>query len=208
MLCRQGATKKQFGLPTLGPSCRPRVGRPWGTCRAFPRDDHFAPEPLQEVVTFITPEGLVRLPGRLVRDPRQQQPRTPRLHQPLPTTSEQALCVGASFLVEGRNALDPHRRVGISGFCQSVDLLAEAVGERVLGAGGEVLGEEVTVKSGLHEVLTLTVAVPYLFFHNLAPITEAITLGGGVVDRVVYRWHMMQRAGGGGAGGLQRGGGW
>lgn len=57
---------------------------------------------------------------------------------------------------------DPNRRVNFLGFCQSVDLLQEAVEETVTSRGGEVLEQERQLHSGLSEALRLTVVIPYL----------------------------------------------
>lgn len=43
------------------------------------------------------------------------------------------------------------RRINILGFCQSVDMLNEALEETVVARGGEVLEQERRLKSGIHE---------------------------------------------------------
>lgn len=49
------------------------------------------------------------------------------------------------------NGRDPDRRINIFGFCQSVDVLNEAVEETVMSRGGEVLEQERKLMSGVHE---------------------------------------------------------
>lgn len=63
----------------------------------------------------------------------------------LPTYEEQGICIGASFAI-GARSRDPSRRVKYVGFCQSLDVLAEAVEETVTARGGEVLVVERRLK--------------------------------------------------------------
>ncbi|KXZ50490.1 hypothetical protein GPECTOR_16g665 [Gonium pectorale] len=114
-----------------------------------------------------------------------------RLVAPMPTWEEQSLCIGATFSVAATNGMDATRRVSIEGFCQSVDYLFASVQDALESElGGEVLVQERQVKSGLHEVLKLTVAVPFLFGvpPQLEVLNEAIRTGGGIVDRVRHVW--------------------
>ncbi|KAG2498595.1 hypothetical protein HYH03_003346 [Edaphochlamys debaryana] len=114
----------------------------------------------------------------------------------MPTWDQQQLCIGATFSVAATNGQDATRRVSIEGFCQSVDYLFASVQDALEGElGGEVLMQERQLKSGLHEVLKLTVAVPFLFGvpPQLEVLNEAIREGGGAVERIRHLW-LMQRA--------------
>lgn len=91
-------------------------------------------------------QGIVTIPGREIR-----VPRAPRVIQPMPTFEEQGLCIGATFTLAATNGRDFDRRINILGFCQSIDVLNEAVEETVMSRGGEVLEQERRLKSGVHE---------------------------------------------------------
>ncbi|GFR45123.1 hypothetical protein Agub_g6503 [Astrephomene gubernaculifera] len=152
-------------------------------------------EMVREIITFVTSDGIVRVPGNRVLRPAHQHK---RLVQPMPTWDQQQLCIGSSFTVAATNGADVTRRVNIEGFCQSADYLFAAVQDALESElGGEVLHEERQLKSGLHEVLKLTVAVPLLFGvpPQLEGLNEAIRTGGGIVDRVRHVW--LIQAGGG-----------
>lgn len=81
----------------------------------------------------------------------------------MPTWEEQKLCIGSSFQLAATNGHDPARRINIEGFCQSVDYLFESIEDSVQQQRGEILLEERVLKGGLHEILKLTVAVPFLW---------------------------------------------
>jgi len=81
----------------------------------------------------------------------------------MPTWEEQKLCIGSSFHLAATNGNDPARRINIEGFCQSVDYLFESIEDTVRQQRGEILLEERELKGGLHEILKLTVAVPFLW---------------------------------------------
>lgn len=74
------------------------------------------------------------------------QHRPGRHHDPLPTWEEQGLCIGSTFAVAATNGIDPARRVNFLGFCQSVDILTDAVEDTVLSRGGEILEQERQLK--------------------------------------------------------------
>lgn len=86
------------------------------------------------------------IPGRDIK-----LPKSPKIIQPLPSFEEQGLCIGATFSLAATNGRDPDRRINILGFCQSIDVLNEAVEETVCRRGGEVLEQERKLKSGVHE---------------------------------------------------------
>ena len=91
-------------------------------------------------------QGIVTIPGREI-----EVPRAPKIIQPMPSFEEQGLCIGATFSLAATNGKDFDRRINILGFCQSVDVLNEAVEETVMSRGGEVLEQERKLKSGVHE---------------------------------------------------------
>ncbi|GLC35128.1 hypothetical protein PLESTF_001525900 [Pleodorina starrii] len=147
---------RSHSLPT--PVCQARKkGRDADFTNEGPgNEDH-----VQEIITFFTSDGVVRIPGNRVLRPAQ---RRKQLVRPMPTWEEQSLCIGATFSVAATNGMDDTRRVSIEGFCQSVDYLFASVQDALESdLGGEVLMHERQIKSGLHEVLKLTVAVPFLF---------------------------------------------
>jgi hypothetical protein len=114
----------------------------------------------------------------------------PALEYRMPTWEEQKLCVGASFVVAATNSHDPARRVNLEGFCQSIDYLFESIEQTVRQQRGEILREERELKSGVHEVLKITVAVPFLWGipPQLDPLNDAILLGGGVIHKMYHQW--------------------
>eukprot|EP00882_Tetradesmus_deserticola_P019119 GHRQ01020567.1.p2 GENE.GHRQ01020567.1~~GHRQ01020567.1.p2 ORF type:complete len:110 (+),score=18.68 GHRQ01020567.1:445-774(+) len=70
------------------------------------RDDDAAPEPpdlLQETITFLTADGIVRIPGRMLEVPHSRSSRTQQ-RQPMPSWDEQRLCIGQTFEVAAWNA--------------------------------------------------------------------------------------------------------
>ncbi|KAK6147072.1 hypothetical protein DH2020_017984 [Rehmannia glutinosa] len=86
---------------------------------------------------------------------------------------------------EGKNVskgLDMGRRLCIFGFCRSIEMLCDVV----------VAAEKAT-KEGLHEKLTMTVAVPLLW--GVPPASETLHLavrsGGGIVDKVYWQWDFL-----------------
>ncbi|KAG2446959.1 hypothetical protein HYH02_008113 [Chlamydomonas schloesseri] len=178
----RASTRRGFGQSIV---CRAR--------RSHEEDDVAGPkEYVREVITFVTSDGVVQIPGRRVARP---APQHKKLVAPMPTWEEQSLCIGATFSVAATNGMEPGRRVSIEGFCQSVDYLFASVQDALESElGGEVLMQERQLKSGLHEVLKLTVAVPLLFGvpPQLDVLNEAIRSGGGIVDRVRHVWLIHQ----------------
>jgi len=64
---------------------------------------------VNEIITFMGAEGIVKVPGRRIEIEEDWQP---FLHQqPLPTWEEQTLCIGSTFSVAATNGKDPARRV-------------------------------------------------------------------------------------------------
>ncbi|KAK9802997.1 hypothetical protein WJX73_007585 [Symbiochloris irregularis] len=142
-----------------------------------------------ETFTFFTSEGLVQLRGSSP-SPAQSLEQVLQSRQPMPSQEEQGLCLGSTFWVAATNGVDPARRLKIAGFCRSKDLLAEVVEHSVRKRGGEIMHCESQMDSGLHENLKMIVAIPLLW--GVPPEHEAlraaITLGGGIVDKVYRQW--------------------
>lgn len=109
---------------------------------------------------------------------------------PMPSWEEQGLCIGASFHLAATNGFNPTRRVNLEGFCQSVDYLFDSIEETVRQQRGTILVEDRQLKSGVHEVLRVTVAIPYLWSvpPQLDSLATAIQCGGGVVHRQYHQW--------------------
>jgi hypothetical protein len=97
-------------------------------------------------LSVLVHQGIVTIPGRDI-----QVPKAPRIIQRMPSFEEQGLCIGATFALAATNGRDFDRRINILGFCQSIDVLNEAVEETVMSRGGEVLEQERKLKSGVHE---------------------------------------------------------
>lgn len=142
-------------------------------------------------MTFLTLDGrIVRLPAEKVRSklltPTFSHPRTPNM----PSHDEQKLCIGSSFLLQATNGHNPSRRVNLEGFCHSCDYLYEVLDETVRLQRGTILDEEREVKGTMHEVLKITVAIPYLWSvpPQLECLSNAIQAGGGVVHRSYLQW--------------------
>jgi hypothetical protein len=145
---------------------------------------------VQEKITFFTSEGLVQIPGRVVEVPHAN------VMQPFPSWEEQGLVVGATFAVAATNGRDPARRINILGYCQSTDILQECVQDTVVGRGGEILDVEKRLKSGVHEQLSLTVCIPFLWGvpPEVDALSAAILEGGGIVDKVYQQWSIYRHA--------------
>ncbi|XP_027173142.1 uncharacterized protein LOC113772854 isoform X2 [Coffea eugenioides] len=115
----------------------------------------------EERVTLFTADGLIQIGGNLV--PRR---------------------------ITSGDGLDTGRRLCIFGFCRSVEMLSDVVEDTVLEHGGEVVAAEKASKGGLHEKLTMTVAVPLLW--GVPPASETLHLavrsGGGIVEKVYWQW--------------------
>eukprot|EP00775_Hariotina_reticulata_P007442 gene7442-7652_t len=145
---------------------------------------------VQEKITFFTAEGLVQIRGRTV------EVYHPNVIQPFPSWEEQGLVVGATFAVAATNGRDPARRINILGYCQSTDILQECVQDTVVERGGEILDIEKRLKSGVHEQLSLTVCIPFLWGvpPEVDALSAAILEGGGIVDKVYQQWGMYRHA--------------
>ncbi|KAJ7976914.1 D-tagatose-1,6-bisphosphate aldolase subunit [Quillaja saponaria] len=106
---------------------------------------------------------------------------------------EQSLCLGALFDIAATNGLDTGRRLCIFGFCRSIEMLSDVVEDTVLEHGGEVVAAKKASKGGLHEKLTMTVAVPLLW--GVPPVSETLHLavqsGGGIVEKVYWQWDFL-----------------
>ncbi|XP_062167198.1 uncharacterized protein LOC133873506 isoform X1 [Alnus glutinosa] len=131
---------------------------------------------------------------------------------------KQGLCLGALFDIAATNVsrvpfavllpasvylllmlklfiqgLDMGRRLCIFGFCRSIEMLSDVVEDTVLEHGGEVVAAQKASKGGLHEKLTMTVAVPLLW--GVPPVSETLHLavqsGGGIVEKVYWQWDFL-----------------
>jgi hypothetical protein len=107
---------------------------------------------------------------------------------------DQGLCLGVGlFTISATNGVDSTRRINVLGFCQSVDALAESVEHTVASRGGEIWSVKREVKSGVHECLTMALAVPLLW--GVPPEAErlrsGIESGGGIIDRVYKEFFIL-----------------
>jgi hypothetical protein len=108
----------------------------------------------------------------------------------LPTPQEQGLCIGSIFSITATNGVDVTRRINVLGFCQSIEMLHDSVERKVAQRGGEIFRVQREVKSGVHETLTMTLALPLLW--GVPPeherLRNGIVRGGGIIDRVYQEW--------------------
>jgi hypothetical protein len=108
----------------------------------------------------------------------------------IPLPEEQGLCIGAVFSIRATNGIDLTRRVRANGFCQSVERLSETVEKTVAQRGGEVWNVEYKLNSGVHEGLTISLALPFLW--GVPPqyeqLEHGIKCGGGIIDSVIQEW--------------------
>ncbi|KAL9683086.1 hypothetical protein QQ045_014901 [Rhodiola kirilowii] len=143
-----------------------------------------------ETVTLFTADGLIQIGGSLV--PRHVSSlnvflylyfyfhyslrikRLPRFKESDYMDPKQCLCLGALFDIASTNALYMGRRLCIFGFCRSIDMLSDVVEDTVLEHGGEVGAAQKAYKGGLHEKLTMKVAVLLLWEHP--PASETLHL--------------------------------
>ncbi|XP_050243177.1 uncharacterized protein LOC126691897 isoform X2 [Quercus robur] len=156
----------------------------------------------EERITLFTADGLIQIGGSLVpqrvsSSEKQGRSRTSQRFQRFQESDymdpEQGLCLGALFDIAATNGLDMGRRLCIIGFCRSIEMLSDVVEDTVLEHGGEIVTAEKATKGGLHEKLTMTVAVPLLW--GVPPASETLHLavqsGGGIVDKVYWQWDFL-----------------
>ncbi|XP_055809149.1 uncharacterized protein LOC129877653 [Solanum dulcamara] len=183
----------------------------------FLGDDAFGPYPWEssdsgdpsvqwvqeEKITLFTADGLVQLGGNMVKrqmsssDKKQGKVKVSSRYQRFRESSymdpNQSLCLGALFDIAATNGLDMGRKLCIIGFCRSIEMLSDVVEDTVLEHGGEIVSAEKASKGDMQEKLTMTVAVPLLW--GVPPASETIHLavrnGGGIVDKVYWRWDFL-----------------
>ncbi|XP_021289386.1 uncharacterized protein LOC110420409 isoform X2 [Herrania umbratica] len=156
----------------------------------------------EERVTLFTSDGLIQIggsmvPRRLTSSDKQGKSKMSQKFQRFQESDymdpNQSLCLGALFDIAATNGLDMGRRLCIIGFCRSIEMLSDVVEDTVLEHGGEVVAAEKASKGGLHEKLTMTVAVPYLW--GVPPASETLHLavrsGGGIVEKVYWQWDFL-----------------
>ncbi|OMO99962.1 hypothetical protein CCACVL1_03531 [Corchorus capsularis] len=157
----------------------------------------------EERVTLFTADGLIQIGGSMVprrltsSDKKQGKSKTSQRFQRFQESDymdpNQGLCLGALFDIAATNGLDMGRRLCIIGFCRSIEMLSDVVEDTVLEHGGEVVAAEKAIKGGLHEKLSMTVAVPYLW--GVPPASDTLHLavrsGGGIVDKIYWQWNFL-----------------
>ncbi|CAM8972360.1 unnamed protein product [Rhodiola kirilowii] len=133
----------------------------------------------EETVTLFTADGLIQIGGSLV--PRHVSSlnkkhgkskgikRFPRFKESDYMDPQQCLCLGALFDIASKC-----RRLCIFGFFRSIDMLSDVVEDTVLEHGGEVGAAQKATEGGLHEKLTMKVAV--LLLWGLPPASETLHL--------------------------------
>ncbi|KAJ6425423.1 hypothetical protein OIU84_026071 [Salix udensis] len=209
-----------FASPFKFPASHPRSSRFIRfTCKASDSGNFLGDEPLgffpwsdgdndiewvrEERITLFTTDGLVQIGGSVVprlvassnrkRGKSKTSQRFQRFQESDYMDPNQGLCLGALFDIAATNGLDMGRRLCIFGFCRSIEMLSDVVEDTVLEHGGEVVTAEKAIKGGLHEKLTMTVAVPYLW--GVPPASETLRLavrsGGGIVEKVYWQWDFL-----------------
>ncbi|XP_044490452.1 uncharacterized protein LOC123214629 [Mangifera indica] len=156
----------------------------------------------EERVTLFTADGLIQIggsmvPRRVTSDKNQGRSKASQNFQRFQESDymdpNQSLCLGALFDIAATNGLNTGRRLCIFGFCRSIEMLSDVVEDTVLEHGGEIVAAEKASKGGLHEKLTMTVAVPYLW--GVPPASETLHLavqsGGGIVEKIYWQWDFL-----------------
>ncbi|KAJ0027158.1 hypothetical protein Pint_35706 [Pistacia integerrima] len=157
----------------------------------------------EERVTLFTADGLIQIGGSMVprrvttSDKNQGRSKASQKFQRFQESDymdpNQSLCLGALFDIAATNGLDMGRRLCIFGFCRSIEMLSDVVEDTVLEHGGEIVAAQKASKGGLHEKLTMTVAVPYLW--GVPPASETLHLavqsGGGIVEKIYWQWDFL-----------------
>ncbi|WCJ34507.1 hypothetical protein M5689_015815 [Euphorbia peplus] len=157
----------------------------------------------EEKVTLFTADGLVQIGGSVVprrvsssdkmQGKSKASQRLQRFQESNYMDPKQGLCLGALFDIAATNGLDTGRRLCIFGFCRSIEMLSDVVEDTVLEHGGEVVAAQKAMNGDLHEKLTMTVAVPYLW--GVPPASETLRLavrsGGGIVEKVYWQWDFL-----------------
>ncbi|XWS55869.1 hypothetical protein CRYUN_Cryun09bG0037000 [Craigia yunnanensis] len=91
------------------------------------------------------------------------------------------------------DGLDMGRRLCIIGFCLSIEIVSDVVEDTALEHGGEVVAAEKATKGGLHEKLSMRVAVTYLW--GVPPASDTLPLavrsGGGIAEKVYWQWDFL-----------------
>lgn len=188
-------------------ACSGRRGEEDDEFGLYPWDSSSFPDALQwvqeDTITLFTSDGLMRIGGSVV--PQRINPsdknqgilaashRYQRFQEENYMDPNQGLCLGAIFDIAATNGLDLGRRLCIFGFCRSIEMLSDVVEDTVLEQGGEVVATEKESKGGLHEKLTMTVAVPLLW--GIPPAADrlrfAVRTGGGIVEKVYWQWDFL-----------------
>ncbi|XP_010267200.1 PREDICTED: uncharacterized protein LOC104604520 [Nelumbo nucifera] len=157
----------------------------------------------EDRITLFTADGLIQIGGSMVprrissSDKKQGRSKASQRFQRFQESDymdpNQGLCLGALFDIAATNGLDMGRRLCIFGFCRSIEMLSDVVEDTVLEHGGEVVAAEKASKGGLHEKLTMTVAVPLLW--GVPPASETLHLavrsGGGIVEKIYWQWDFL-----------------
>ncbi|CAM6085900.1 unnamed protein product [Calypogeia fissa] len=154
-----------------------------------------------ETITLFTSEGVVKLRNSRVVNPRasynerkhansRDLNRLKRYREEDYMDPKQGLCLGAIFDIAATNGVDMGRRFCVFGFCRSIEMLSDVVEDTILERGGEVLIADKGSTTGLHEKLTMTVAMPALW--GVPPafdvLKKAIRSGGGIVEKTYKKW--------------------
>lgn len=149
----------------------------------------------EQVITFFCCDGSMVQLGARPSPLQQAERRSSRRHSAadsMPLPEEQGLCIGSVFTIRATNGHDVKRKLDLRGFCFSTERLFERVEDTVLARGGEVFETERLLKSGVHEALVMTVAIPLLW--GVPPEYEhlkaGIKTGGGIIDNISRHWYI------------------
>ncbi|XP_015574833.1 uncharacterized protein LOC8284002 isoform X2 [Ricinus communis] len=123
----------------------------------------------EEKVTLFTADGLIQIGGSVV----------PRLVSSSDKKQEKSKTSQRFQRFQESDYMDPKQ-----GLC---------LGALFNIAATNVVAAEKAIKGGLHEKLTMTVAVPYLW--GVPPASETLRLavrsGGGIVEKVYWQWDFL-----------------
>lgn len=165
----------------------------WGLDGPLAPGSSDAPIFVDQITTFFCSDGSVVQLGATPHLLQQLERRGAQRRSEgdtLPLPGEQGLCIGSVFRISATNGIEPSRRVNLAGFCFSTEQLYERVEDTVLARGGEVFETQRLLKSGVHEALVMTVAIPLLW--GVPPEYErlkaGIKTGGGIIDKIERQW--------------------
>lgn len=156
--------------------------------------DPTTPDRNEVIVTVFGKDGVIStIPPNYV-SPSSLEDSGLRLEKSLPTAEDQGLCLGSVFSITATNGFDVSRRMNVSGFCQSLDYLAESIHMAIRTRGGEISHVKRKVcHESLSESISMSLCIPLLW--GVPPefdrVTRGIEKGGGIIHKVYKEWFII-----------------